>query len=296
MACSSSRVSNTRGAPKRACRPRVSPYTPPLRPTSSPNTHSDGRAANWSASAALIDWARVSGPAALGRLAPERGEALLGRRDRHRRPGGPGSERGHDGGGVGQRRLLGHLGGQFVDDGGQPVVAGGQVVITEGARDRQQGVAIELGVDLRQPAVARLDVGAGVAEEAHRPQMEQGRAAGLSHMVGGEPGGLAEPCPGRRRRPRSIRCRVDGRRSRPSPVGVGTEMPSPLSSQTNSNGRGRPCHVVYPAVLSAPAVVEWFRLASPKLHTATASAGQRVPAPIRRARPIAKATPTARGR
>ena len=40
--CSSSSVSKTRGPPNRRCSPRVTPYTPPLRPTSSPNTQHFG--------------------------------------------------------------------------------------------------------------------------------------------------------------------------------------------------------------------------------------------------------------
>ena len=55
MACSSSGVSNTRPAPNRRSSPLVTPYTPPLRATSSPNTSIPGRAASASASAALID-------------------------------------------------------------------------------------------------------------------------------------------------------------------------------------------------------------------------------------------------
>ena len=48
-------------------------------------------------------------------------------------------------------------------------------------------------------------------------------------------------------------------------------------------------------MFSAPTVVEWLSDASPKLHTATASSGQIVSTRSRRARPIANATPTARG-
>ena len=68
-------------------------------------------------------------------------------------------------------------------------------------------------------------------------------------------------------------------------------MPRPLSSQTSSSGSGRPCaHAVAGRVQRADrsGVVE---LASPKLQIATASAGQRVSTPSRRARPIANATP-----
>ena len=46
----------------------------------------------------------------------------------------------------------------------------------------------------------------------------------------------------------------------------------------------------------APVAVEWLAEASPKLQTTTASAGQRRATPSRAARPMANATPTARGR
>ena len=91
---------------------------------------------------------------------------------------------------------------------------------------------------------------------------------------------------------------MPGRRavSATQPSGVGTEMPRPLSSQTSNNGSPSPCRTVYPTVFRAPVAVEWFRLASPKLTTASASAGQRSSMPSRSARSIANATPTARGR
>ena len=73
-------------------------------------------------------------------------------------------------------------------------------------------------------------------------------------------------------------------------------MPQPLSSHTNSSGIAMPWWAVYAAAFSAPCAVEWFSDASPKLHTAMASAGQRVGRPRRRARPMANATPIARGR
>ena len=46
----------------------------------------------------------------------------------------------------------------------------------------------------------------------------------------------------------------------------------------------------------APVAVEWLADASPKLHTTSASAGQQIGASSLRARPMAKATPSARGR
>jgi hypothetical protein len=70
----------------------------------------------------------------------------------------------------------------------------------------------------------------------------------------------------------------------------------PLSSQTTSRGTGTPAYAVCSAALTAPAAVEWFAEASPRLATATASAGHGAGTPSLRARPIATATPRARGR
>src|SRR5215218_11176466 len=57
------------------------------------------------------------------------------------------------------------------------------------------------------------------------------------------------------------------------PDGVGTEMPRPLSSQTNRIGTGSPRYAVASAALIAPAAVEWFAEASPNEHSTTASSG-----------------------
>src|SRR5689334_19565817 len=63
---SSSRVSKTRAAPNRSRSPFVTPYTPPFCATSSPKTTICGYARSASASAALMVWASVSGPAYSG--------------------------------------------------------------------------------------------------------------------------------------------------------------------------------------------------------------------------------------
>ena len=80
------------------------------------------------------------------------------------------------------------------------------------------------------------------------------------------------------------------------PVGVGTEMPRPLSSQRNSNGTGSPRKDALTAALIAPAAVEWFAEASPNEHTTTLSAGHSDATPSRSARGSDRANPTARGR
>ncbi len=73
-------------------------------------------------------------------------------------------------------------------------------------------------------------------------------------------------------------------------------MPSPLSSQTNSTGSFRFWCTTQEAALSAPSAVLWFRLASPKLAIAMASAAPTEPSPRRGLRSMANPSPTARGR
>ena len=73
-------------------------------------------------------------------------------------------------------------------------------------------------------------------------------------------------------------------------------MPRPLSSQTSSNGTGRPAYAVRQAALMAPVAVEWLAEASPKLATAIASRGQAHETPSLADRSMETATPTARGR
>src|SRR5512133_2340663 len=80
------------------------------------------------------------------------------------------------------------------------------------------------------------------------------------------------------------------------PLGVGTEMPKPLSSQTSSIGTGKPRKAVARAVLIAPAAVEWLADASPNEHTTTASSGHSHSTLSRCARCNAIAKPTALGR
>src|SRR5579885_1692158 len=80
------------------------------------------------------------------------------------------------------------------------------------------------------------------------------------------------------------------------PSGVLTEMPMELSSQTNSTGQGSFWWAVHWAALKAPSAVEWFELASPKLHTTTLSSGIGGVTPSRLAWARATAVPTAFGR
>jgi hypothetical protein len=104
----------------------------------------------------------------------------------------------------------------------------------------EQRVGAQVGGDLLGPAVAGLDVGAGVGHEADGAQVQERGPAVPAHPrrrgaavctastrsqpVGGEvlePGRLPYACA-------------------TQPSGVGTLMPMPLSSQTSSSGIGRP--------------------------------------------------------
>ena len=80
------------------------------------------------------------------------------------------------------------------------------------------------------------------------------------------------------------------------PSGDGTLIPRPLSSQTKSSGTGRCWWAAWPVVFSAACAVAWLSDASPKLQTTIASLGHVHSTPSLRARSIAIATPTARGR
>ena len=82
----------------------------------------------------------------------------------------------------------------------------------------------------------------------------------------------------------------------PSRTETGTLIPRPLSSHTKSSGTGRCWCAACAVVLSAACAVAWLSEASPKLQTAIASSGQAHSTPSLRARSIAIATPTARGR
>ena len=71
----------------------------------------------------------------------------------------------------------------------------------------------------------------------------------------------------------------------------------PLSSHTRRSGIGPPRWAVQQAALMAPAAVEWFAEASPKLAMTMASRGsQGSGGGVRRERPTAKAVPIALGR
>jgi hypothetical protein len=81
------------------------------------------------------------------------------------------------------------------------------------------------------------------------------------------------------------------------PGGVGTLMPSPLSSHTSSNGNRWSVRSNQPAALNAAVALAWLIEASPNEHMTTASGS----ATTDRSRPsgarsIANARPTPRGR
>ena len=168
----------------------------------------------------------------------------------------------------------------------------------EPAAEREQRVARVVRADLLARPVRGLEVGAGVAQEAHGSKVEDRRDAGARGPT------------------RRARCAVASsslRASSPSArsiassgrpwsdcsthaSGVGTLIPRPLSSQTKSSGSGVPPYARCAAVLSAACAVAWLSDASPNEQTTTASSGQAHSTPSSRARSIAKAIPTARGR
>src|SRR5688572_12154558 len=80
------------------------------------------------------------------------------------------------------------------------------------------------------------------------------------------------------------------------PLGVLTEMPMPLSSQTYSTGAGSFWYAVHAAVLNAVCAVAWFDDASPNEQIAMLSSGIGSAWPMRRACSIATAVPSAFGR
>ncbi len=106
-----------------------------------------------------------------------------------------------------------------------------------GAEDR---VALAVLANGGRRAVARLHVGACVAEVAHRAEVEQ-RGAARPADVGGERTGDLVARLGVGAVDRSYR--NAGRREKVAsiqPLGVGTLMPRPLSSHTNSRGTASP--------------------------------------------------------
>ena len=158
-------------------RPRVRPYTPPLRPTSSPNT-SSLRAGRQRVGERGVDALRERQRAGvLGQPLPcaasgPRGGA--GRRSRSCRPA--------------RRERRHHLLGASVSVGvsasssasastrvGDVGVALGEPGRVDPRASASSGSRSRSARDLRRGAVAGLDVAAGVAEEPHRAQVQQGR-------------------------------------------------------------------------------------------------------------------------
>src|SRR5262249_39177249 len=182
MDCSSRTVSNTRPAPKAASSPLVTPYTPPLRPTSSPNTSMPGRAARASVSVALMAWARVSGPPDSGSRSPNAARrafssaamaAPAATASGRRGASGPSTSAGsadH----VGRRVERPGAGGLVAV---QHVAGCQQAGVDEQPGGPDQGVGREVGGDLGGLPVGGLRVGTGVAAEPdHRQVQERGGA------------------------------------------------------------------------------------------------------------------------
>src|SRR5690606_34272331 len=170
MPASASGVSNTRPSPKRACRPSVARNTPPITPTSWPNTSTRSSRPNATASASLTACTMVMPwrASATGARASAATEGL---------PGTP---------------LVGaQLGVDVLDD-----LGGGGVGRRVGLRQRRLQLGLELPLQLR---LARLVPGAARAQHAPQPRQRLlgGVAARLrlvavtARVVGGGVGGDA---------------------------------------------------------------------------------------------------------
>ena len=121
------------------------------------------------------------------------------------------------------------------------------------------------------PRVVGLDVSA--ADEHHRRRPVAIERIGESLDVG--PHGLGKRLDPARRRaeqsgnpvglqgPEVDAVRLVLQPGEREPVGVGTEMPSPLSSQTNSSGHGCRCIAAAAAELKPAWAVAWLAEASP---------------------------------
>ena len=249
MDCSSSRVSNTRAAPNRSASPRVTPYTPPLRATSSPNTSMPGRAARASASAALIDWARVRPPADSGSRPAKASSRRAGSAARPARPrparggaarGAPSPARRWPGGGSRRPRRRGR--------GSRPATPRSARSPRPGSARPPSPAAGPCRPAGRRPGRRRPRPGPG--SRFPRPSPRGRRNAPWPDA--GTPGSAApgprprRPAPRRTRRPGPTRRRGSTRRPARTgaaawtqPGGVRTLMPSPLSSMTISSGSGR---------------------------------------------------------
>ena len=181
MVCSSSSVSMTRRPPNRLRRPRVTPYTPALdadvlaeddrvRPLL--QQLGEGR----------VDRLRERqrGPPARTVVGRRGGAGRVSRTvDRARRT----SPR------EASRRSPMTDFASSITSGAGALVAVEDVVgragpgLDEVRRGREQRVALVVAGDLGAGAVAELDVGAGVAQEAHGPQVQQDRAAPVPDVV-----------------------------------------------------------------------------------------------------------------
>ena len=278
----------------------MTPYTPPLVPTSSPSTIACGQAASRSVRAALTDCASVSGPRLLGQALGEGLPAVSGRTAR----GGPGAVR------EGCHHLVGRvqtIGREDLGHGAVHPVAGRLVASQDVFRfparlDQRPG-----GAQQRVALAGRQPHRVAGGSRARRPSR---RAPGSAPCCRCSNTGRrvsrtsSTACVGGREHADGVGA-VDGDVVKPGrderdastqPGGVGTEMPQPLSSQTTSSGSGSRWCTAWPAALNAPTAVEWLTDASPRLATTTASSGQGVRMSDPSARCSAKASPNARGR
>ena len=148
----------------------------------------------------------------------------------------------------------------------------------------EQRVAREVGGHVALAAVAELGVGAGVAEEAHGPQVQHDRLAGRADPVGrlarGVQGGERVGAVG----PQVPEAGPRGQRVLDPARRAGHRDAPPVVLAHHEQRHRIRVGTAWPAALSAPTAVEWLIDASPRLATTTASSGQGVATPIRGAR------------
>ncbi len=220
---------------------RRSPRTPrPWRRRPHRRRSPVGSTARIESRVALIDSARVRGLASDG-LAAGRA-AVVG----DPAPDGAGRERGHH---LGRRAAAAATSGAAARPrrrsrcgwrrSGPAISAGSTPAPISTRAVASSGIAVVVGLDVPGSPVGDLGVAAGVAEEPHGLQVQEDRPARArvrgAHGLGDRPPGghrvgpvgrdVVQPGPG-------------PVRGLDPPAGVGTEMPQPLSSQTNRIGAG----------------------------------------------------------
>ena len=239
----------------RPSRPRVTPYTPPLRATSSPKTSMPGRAARASVERRvdrLGQGQRPGRPRAAGRrtrgrrgrrlarpqAAPAATCVRAARRERrhHLRGAWPAGARRRPR--AATRRAPGPATASYrasTSSGGEQrrPLTSSRAVPSSGSAARSAAISAgrRYPVSTSEPACP---------PKPHHAQVQERGRAPVAGPRPPRPARCRRRRPGRRRRRGSSRCPARPGRRRPTqPGGVRTLMPSPLSSHTISSGSGR---------------------------------------------------------